>query len=40
MGDSYPSTTFMGKSTFVLGGVDSVLSKALSDFLNSNNLGC
>ena len=24
MGDSYPSTMFMGKTTFVLGGVDGV----------------
>ena len=30
MGDSYPSTMFMGKTTFVLGGVDGVSDSGMS----------
>ena len=29
MGDSYPSTMFMGKTTFVVGGVDGVLDSGM-----------
>ena len=32
MTDSYPSTMFMGKSTFVLGGVDGVTGKEAVTF--------
>ena len=36
MGDSYPSTMFMGKTTFVLGGVDGVTDSGMGGMNTSN----
>ena len=36
MGDSYPSTMFMGKTTFVVGGVDGVTDSGMSGMASSS----
>ena len=38
-GDSYPSTMFMGKTTFVLGGVDGVSDSGMSAMSGMSGMG-
>ena len=38
-GDSYPSTMFMGKTTFVLGGVDGVSDSGMSGMSGMSAMG-